>query len=102
MKNSQLVLRAEIKTSVAYQISLKSQRKTVYLKVGRTMEPHEATWRHQANRIELRAMYAALAHLTGREISDIDSLKFKTACDKQEFDRAFTSLIKKYEVALVS
>ena len=96
------VLRAQIKSSVEYQISLKGQRKTVYLKVERTMEPSEATWRHRANRLELRAMYAALAKLRGREISDIDSLKFETSYDKNQFELALKSLMKENEVTLVS
>jgi len=85
-----------IKVAATYQKFLKNQRKTVKIVGKKEMEPWEATMKHHQNRDELRAMYASYAVLRGREITDIDSLKFETTWDESHFKSRVEELTKEY------
>jgi hypothetical protein len=86
----------KIKVAATYQKFLKNQRKTEKLVGKKEMEPWEAAMKHRQNRNELRAMYGAYATLRGREISDIDSLKFETPWDESHFKSRVEELTKEY------
>ena len=89
-------LKEKIKVASAYQKFLKNQRKTEKLVGKREMPASEAAMKHRHNRLELRAMYAAYAKLRGREIADIDSLKFETPWDESGFNTRVEELLKEY------
>ena len=91
-------LKAKIKVAADYQIFLKNQRRTVRLTGKREMEPWMATMKHRQNRLTLRAMYAAYAKLKGRDISEIDSLKFETPWDENKFNEEVEEIVKKYSI----
>jgi hypothetical protein len=64
-------LKNEIKKLAEAQSVLRDQRKSVYNKLERTITPGEAAWKHQANREQLRLMYAAYAILGGKTIEEV-------------------------------
>ena len=66
-------LKNEIKKLAEAQSVLRDQRKSVHNKLERTITPNEAAWKHQANREELRLMYAAYAVLKGSTIEEVDA-----------------------------
>ena len=68
-----LMLKKDIKERVELQKFYKNQRKTVKLVGERKISASEATWKHMANREDLREMYLAYGILRDRELSDIDS-----------------------------
>jgi hypothetical protein len=67
-------LKNEIKKLAENQTVLRDQRKSVHNKLERTIDPREATWKHLANREQLRLLYAAYAILRGRTIEEVDVL----------------------------
>ena len=62
-----------IKKAVEIQKFYKNQRKTDHIKGERLMPANEATWKHQANRDNLRALYAAYGIARGKSFSQIES-----------------------------
>ena len=72
MKEEVKQLREEIAALEKEQINMKAQRKTVNLKVERTVNPFEAADNVRYNRGKLRVMYAAY-----------DSSKSKTTMTKK-------------------
>jgi hypothetical protein len=65
-------LKAEIKTLSEKQRFFKNQRKTVHLVGERTLPSYEATWKHKANRWDLRQMYIAYGIMRGKTIEQIE------------------------------
>jgi hypothetical protein len=63
-------LREDIKVLVEEQKFLKDQRKTIYNKLERKIDPWRATMDHTYNRTELSIMYAALLVLRGKSIEE--------------------------------
>ena len=59
-------MKEDIKKLSEEQRFLRNQRKTVRLVGERKMEPREATWKHQANRENLRIMFAAYGLMRGK------------------------------------
>jgi hypothetical protein len=66
------VLKNDIKKLSEEQKFLRNQRKTVYIKGERTMEPWVAAMKHQANREKLRIMFAAYGLMRGKSFSQIE------------------------------
>lgn len=66
-------LKEEIKTLSAQQRELKNQRKTVDLKGERTMDPSQATFKHQVNRNRLRHLFMAYGLLKGKTQEQIEA-----------------------------
>lgn len=66
------VLKNDIKKLVEEQRFLRNQRKTVYIKGERTMEPWVAAYKHTANREKLRIMYAAYGLMRGKSFEQIE------------------------------
>ena len=61
------------------------------------MEPWEATYKHQVNRLKLRAMYYVYATLRKKDPSEIDSGQFANEWDEKIFKKTVSSLLEKYQ-----
>lgn len=70
-------IKNEIKKLVENQRSLKNQRKTVHIVGERIMEPWKAAYLHNANRHQLRLMYAAYHVLRGKDLNLFETQKHK-------------------------
>ena len=90
-------LKQEIKKLAQEQISLKQQRKTVYLIGERTLPSWEASYRHFKNRHKLRIMYAAYGQMKGKTYSQIENHYSEDSHPLNEFKTEIESIIKKYE-----
>jgi len=72
-------MKADIKEMVELQKFYKNQRKTVKKDCSRKfgdmpdISPSEATYKHQANREDLRVMYAAYGLARGKSLSQIEN-----------------------------
>ena len=73
MKEEIKQLRQEIAALEQEQIAMKAQRKTVNLKVERTVNPYYAADKVRINRPKLRVMYAAYGVLRGKTFEQIES-----------------------------
>lgn len=73
MKEEIKQLRQEIAALEQEQIAMKAQRKTVNLKVERTVNPYDAADKVRNNRPKLRVMYAAYGVLRGKTFEQIES-----------------------------
>ena len=89
-------LKNEIKTLAASQIILRDQRKSVYNKLERTITPKEAAWKHEANRDELRIMYAAQGLLRGKTFSQIESNYPEESHPLKEYQSRIDRLVVKH------
>lgn len=66
-------LREEIAALEQEQISMKVQRKTVNLKVKRTVDPYSAAMNVLSNREKLRVMYAAYGLMRGKRFNQVEN-----------------------------
>jgi hypothetical protein len=66
-------MKSDIKAMVEKQKFYKNQRRTEKLVGKRKMPAWEATQKHQYNREELRAMYAAYGQARGKSFSQIEN-----------------------------
>ena len=66
-------LKNEIKELAAMQTMLRDQRKTKFNKLERTIEPGTASYKHEANREQLRLMYAAYGLLRGKTLKQVET-----------------------------
>jgi hypothetical protein len=66
-------MKADIKAMVELQKFYKNQRKTVHIVGERKLEARDATYKHMANREDLRMMYAAYGLARGKTFSQIES-----------------------------
>ena len=73
MKEEVKQLREEIAALEKEQINMKAQRKTVNLKVERTVNPFEAADNVRYNRSKLRVMYAAYGLMRGKRFEQIEN-----------------------------
>lgn len=73
MKEEIRQLRQEIAALEKEQINMKAQRKTVNLKVERTISQYEAAEKVRTNRIKLRVMYAAYGLMRGKTFEIIEN-----------------------------
>ena len=73
MKEELKQFREEIAALEKEQINMKAQRKTVNLKVERTVDPYTAADRVINNRCKLRVMYAAYGLMKGRRFEQIEN-----------------------------
>jgi hypothetical protein len=67
-----LSLKAVIKRLALEQTNVKAQRKTVHLKVERTLPPWKANFLHMANRDKLRYLYIAYGFMRGKTLDQIE------------------------------
>ena len=73
MKEETKKLREEIAALEKKQIEMKAQRKTVNLKVKRTVDPYCAAMNVLSNREKLRVMYAAYGLMRGKKFSQVEN-----------------------------
>ena len=73
MKEEIKQLRQEIAALEQEQIAMKAQRKTVNLKVERTVNPYEAVDAVRNNRHKLRLMYVAYGLMRGKTFNKIEN-----------------------------
>lgn len=73
MKEELKQFREEIAALEKEQINMKAQRKTVNLKVKRTVNPYDAAQAVDNNRYKLRIMYAAYGLMKGRRFEQIEN-----------------------------
>lgn len=73
MKEEIKQLRQEIAALETEQKNMKAQRKTVNLKVERTVNPYDAADKVRSNRPKLRVMYAAYGVLKGKTFEQIEN-----------------------------
>jgi prefoldin subunit 5 len=73
MKEEIRQLRQEIAALEKEQKNMKAQRKTVNLKVERTIDPFSASEAVKRNREQLRVMYAAYGVLRGKTFEQIEN-----------------------------
>ena len=66
-------LREEIAALEKKQVELKAQRKTVNLKVKRTVDPYSAAMNVLSNREKLRVMYAAYGLMRGKRFNQVEN-----------------------------
>lgn len=92
------LIKNDIKKLAENQKSLKNQRKTVHLKGERTIEPWKATLTHNANRHQLRMMYAAYHVLKGRDLSIFETKpsKKETVSPISDYVDQINKLVEKY------
>ena len=95
-------LKTDIKKLSENQRILKNQRKTVKLQGERTMDPSEATWKHQANREKLRAMFAAYGLMRGMSFSQIESSHHEEGHPLNEIQPRIDKIISEYSKEEVS
>lgn len=73
MKEEIKKLREEIAALEEQQINMKAQRKTVNLKVKRTVSPYTAAQTVDENRGKLRIMYAAYGLMRGKRFNQVEN-----------------------------
>jgi hypothetical protein len=66
-------LREEIAALEIEQKEMKAQRKTVNLKVKRTVNPYDAAQSVEENRPKLRVMYAAYGLMRGKRFNQVEN-----------------------------
>ena len=66
-------MKTDIKEMVELQKFYKNQRRTEKLVGERKMSPSDATYKHQTNREDLRAMYAAYGQARGKSLSQVEN-----------------------------
>lgn len=66
-------LREEIAALEKKQVEMKAQRKTVNLKVKRTVDPYSAAMNVLSNREKLRVMYAAYGLMRGKRFNQVEN-----------------------------
>lgn len=66
-------LREEIAALEKKQVELKAQRKTVNLKVKRTVNPYDAAQAVDENKPKLRVMYAAYGLMRGKRFNQVEN-----------------------------
>jgi hypothetical protein len=94
-------LKGEIKQMSKEQTFLKDQRKSVYNKSERVMEPWKASYKHNSNREDLRLMYAAYGIMRGRTFSQIENTHPEESHPLRAFQRDIDKLIEQYEQEVV-
>jgi len=88
----------EIKKLAANQKVLRNQRKTVKLVGERTMEPAEATWRHQMNGEKLRAMYAAYGLMRDKPFSVTENRYAEEDHPLNKYKNTIDQMLEKYTI----
>jgi hypothetical protein len=89
-------LKEDLKKLAENQRFLKNQRKTEKLVGERVMEPWKATYEHQANRENLRLMYAAYGLMRGKSFSQTENKYPEEGHPLNEFKKQIDEIILKY------
>ena len=93
-------MKSDIKAMVELQKFYKNQRRTEKLVGKREMSPSDATYKHQANREDLRAMYAAYGQARGKTFSQVENRYPEEGHPLTEhpFPRRIERILEKYTV----
>ena len=91
-------MKEDIKTKAEEQKFLKDQRKTVHIKGERVIPAKDATYKHMANREDLRIMYAAYGIARGKSFSQIENHFSETDHPLQKYQKSIDRLLEKYKM----
>lgn len=89
-------MKEDIKAKAEEQKFLKNQRKTVKLVGERKIEPSVATYKHQANREDLRVMYAVYGIARGKSFSQIENHYPEENHPLQKFQKTIDRILEGY------
>ena len=90
-------MKEDIKTKVELQKFYKNQRKTDKIVGERKMSPKDATYKHQANREDLRIMYAAYGIARGKSFSQIENHYPEENHPLQRFQKSIDRILEGYK-----
>jgi len=91
-------MKADIKTKVEEQKFYRNQRKTVHLIGERVITPSEAQWKHQANRHNLRIMYATYGLARGKQFSQIENTHKEDPHPLTQYQGQIDKILEKYTI----
>ena len=91
-------MKTDIKNLVEVQKFLKNQRKTVKLVGERKMPSYEATYKHQANREDLRIMYAAYGLARGKSFSQTENHYPEKDHPLHNYQRSIDRITENYSI----
>jgi len=91
-----LKMKEDIKAKVELQKFYKNQRKTDKIVGERKMSAKDATYKHQANREDLRIMYAAYGIARGKSFSQIESHYPEENHPLQRFQKSIDRILEGY------
>lgn len=91
-------MKEDIKTKAEEQKFLKNQRKDVHIIGERKMSAKDATYKHMANREDLRIMYAAYGIARGKSFSQIENHFPEVDHPLQKYQKSIDRLLEKYKI----
>jgi hypothetical protein len=91
-------MKTDIKASVELQKFYKNQRRTEKLVGERKLSPSDATYKHAANREDLRVMYAAYGLARGKSFSRIENHYPEEGHPLHAFQRTIDRLLEGYKI----
>jgi hypothetical protein len=91
-------MKEDIKKMVELQKFYKNQRKTVKLVGKREIESSVATYKHQANREDLRVMYAAYGITRGKSFSQIENHYPEDNHPLKNLQRSIDRILEQYKI----
>jgi len=93
-------MKEDIKAMVDLQKFYKNQRRTEKLVGERKMRPSEATYKHQQNREDLRAMYAAYGLARGKCFSQIENKYPEEGHPLHDYQKNIDRILERYTVTV--
>jgi hypothetical protein len=91
-------MKEDIKTKAEEQKFLKNQRKVVHIIGERKIPAKDATYKHMANREDLRIMYAAYGIARGKSFSQIENHFPEVDHPLQKYQKSIDRLLEKYKM----
>lgn len=91
-------MKEDIKGMVELQKFYKNQRKTEKLVGERKISPSDATYKHAANREDLRIMYAAYGLARGKSFSQIENKYPEEEHPLQKYQKTIDRITEKYKI----
>jgi hypothetical protein len=91
-------IKADIKTKAELQKFYKNQRKTEKLVGERKMPAWEATYKHAANREDLRVMYAAYGLARGKSFSQTENHYPEEGHPLHAYQRTIDRILEEYKI----
>jgi hypothetical protein len=90
-------MKEDIKVKVELQKFYKNQRKTDKIVGERKMPAKDATYKHQANREDLRILYAAYGLARGKSFSQIENHYSEEEHPLQKFQKTIDRILEGYK-----
>lgn len=91
-------MKEDIKKMVELQKFYKNQRKTDYIVGERKMPASDATYKHLANREDLRMMYAAYGLARGKSFSEIENKYSEENHPLNAYQRTIDRILGEYKM----